>query len=419
MADVELKAVPPKEAIEYFRSKGYKITFDWRDMEFEDHSYGFTVAKAMRQDILQDIRATMDDAIAKGTTLETFKASLKPTLQSKGWWGRKEMLDPLTGEMKEVQLGSARRLQTIFDTNMRTAYAAGRWEQVQRTKKTQPYLRYICVLDANTRPTHRQWHNVVKHADDPFWDEHYPPNDWGCRCTVQQLSERDVERLGLSVTRSDPSGPPRNVLDKRNGRVLKIPQGIAMSFAQNVGKNRMKALTPPDLDKPLKVPYSGPLIKAPPPPARPVDKKLILPSHLKDEEYADLFLKEFGTKIGKPVVFKDITGEELVIGDDLFRQGNGQLKANKRGRGQHLLLLAQTIKDPDEIFWTWREYPEGRMTLTRQYLRRWEDTERGAGGFTLFDTSSAGWNGITTFPADSDAYLEKQRRGTLAYRRTK
>lgn len=416
MADVQLKALPPKEAIEYFRAKGYKMTFDWRDMEFEDHSYSFTVAKAMQTDILQDIRQAVDSAIADGTTLETFKARLKPTLQEKGWWGRKEMLDPATGEMKEVQLGSSRRLRTIFDTNMRTAYAAGKWDQVQRTKKTQPYLAYKCVLDSNTRPDHRQWHNVVKHADDPFWDEHYPPNDWGCRCTVQQLSEREVKERGLAITKSDPTGPDRSWLDKRNGRLLRVPQGIAPGFAQNVGKNRMKALTPPPLDQPLKVPYSGPLIKVQPPAPRPMNKKLILPNDLREEEYVDKFLKEFGGKMGQPVVFKDKIGESLIISDDLFRTTTGKLKVTRRDRHRYLLLLAAAIKDPDEIFWSWQEYPAGRMTLTRTYLTQWSDGDQN--GFTMFDTSAAGWNGVTTFNTDDLDYILRQRKGTLAYRRT-
>ncbi|WP_435640322.1 PBECR2 nuclease fold domain-containing protein [Micavibrio aeruginosavorus] len=417
MSDIELKALPPKQAIEFFRSKGYKVTFDWRDMASEDHAYSFTVAKAMRADILQDIRQAVDTAIADGTTLETFKARLRPTLQEKGWWGRKEMLDPLTGEMKEVQLGSSRRLRTIFDTNMRTAYAAGKWETVQRTKKTQPYLRYLCVLDNSTRDSHRQWHNVVKHADDPFWDEHYPPNGWGCRCTVQQLSERDIQSLGLSVTPGSPTGPDRNWIDKRNGQLVKVPQGIAPGFAQNVGKARMKALTPPPLDQPLKIPYSGPLIDTPPPAPRAMDKKLILPDDLPDEEYVELFLKEFGGKIGQPVIFKDKLGEQLIISDDLFRTANGKLKVKRRDRHRHVLLLAHAIKDPDEIFWTWQEYPQGRMTLTRTYLTQWDDG--GTNGFTMFDTSAAGWNGITSFQTDDLRYILNQRKGTLAYRRGK
>lgn len=416
MAGIELKSLPPKEAIAYFRAKGYKISFDWRDMAAEDHSYAFTVAKAMRTDILQDIRGAVDSAIADGTTFEQFRSRLKPVLQEKGWWGRKEMTDPLTGEVKEVQLGSSRRLRTIFDTNMRTAYAAGKWEQVQSTKKTHPYLRYLCVLDNNTRPSHRQWHNVVKHVDDPFWRTHYPPNDYGCRCTVQPLSERRVKALGLEITQGQPVGMPRNYIDKRNGLVLKVPQGIGPGFAQNVGINRMKALVPPLLDRPLNVPYSGPLISTPPPKPRPVAKKLILPRDLSNEEYAEAFLKEFGAKIGKPAVFEDVLGEPLIISDDLFRDARGVLKPNKRGRGAYMLLLANAIKDPDEIFWSWQEYPAQRMTLTRSYLSQWSDGD--LNGFSLFDTSASGWNGVTTFQTDDLRYILKQRRGTLAYRRT-
>jgi len=421
MSNIILKALPPAEAVAYFRAKGYQLSFDWRDMATEDHAYAFTVAKAMRRDILQDIRAAMDKALSEGTTLATFKQGLKPVLQTKGWWGKKEMLDPLTGEMRQVQLGSPRRLRTIFDTNLRTSYAAGRWEQVQRTKKTHPYLRYVCVLDKATRRDHRQWHNVVKHVDDPFWNDHYPPNGWGCRCTVQQLSEADIEKLGLRITTENITAPAKAWKNPRSGQVVKVPGGIAPGFALNCGHRRMAALTPPPLDQPLVRPYSGEMIKVLMPPIREMPKTMILPSNLNDEEYVSAFLKEFGGQIGRPVIFKDVTGEPLIISDDLFKTANGAWKSGKRGRGQYMKLLAMTLKDPDEIFWNWQDYPKGRMTLTRHYLRRWpQDIEGGfhpVGGFTLFDTSAAGWNGVTIFPTDRKNYLENQRIGTLVYRR--
>ncbi len=81
-----------------------------------------------------------------------------------------------------------------------------------------------------------------------------------------------------------------------------------------------------------------------------------------------------------------------------------------------MLLLANAIKDPDEIFWSWQEYPAQRMTLTRSYLSQWSDGD--LNGFSLFDTSASGWNGVTTFQTDDLRYILKQRRGTLAYRRT-
>jgi hypothetical protein len=33
-----------------------------------------------------------------GQSFESFKKNIKPLLQQKGWWGKKEMADPLTGK---------------------------------------------------------------------------------------------------------------------------------------------------------------------------------------------------------------------------------------------------------------------------------------------------------------------------------
>ena len=33
-------------------------------------------------------------------------------------------------------------------------------------------------------------------VDDPWWQTHYPPNGWGCKCWVRQVSRREAERLG-------------------------------------------------------------------------------------------------------------------------------------------------------------------------------------------------------------------------------
>lgn len=411
----EYISLPPEKAIDYLRKKGYKTSFDYQEVQREEHVYNFTVAKATRLDILQDIREGVDKALAEGTTLESFKKNLRPILQEKGWWGKQMMVDPKTGEEKLVQLGSSRRLAIIFDTNLRMAYAAGRWEGIQSSKRLRPYLRYISVLDGRTRPQHRAWHDVVKLADDPWWDTHYPPNGWRCRCSVQQLSERDLKRRGLEVTTTTPDGPPRSYVDKRTGEVRRISPGIDPGFDYNVGKARMKSLTPPPLDGPLPAPFLGDPIAASPPPPRPVSQERMLPDGLKDEEYVSAFLKEFGGEIGKPVVFKDVAGEELIISEDLFRDGQGKYKVTKRERHRYLLLLADSIKDPDEIFVVWQEYPKGRMTLSRHYLVRWSGDKHD--GFTMFDVSKNGWVGVTSFSAGGADYILKQRVGSLIYSR--
>ena len=234
MAKPEILTVSPVEAVEHFRAKGYHLGFDWRDTAAGHHVASFTVAKVARLDILEDIRSAVDEAIADGMTFAQFQQRLEPTLRARGWWGRQEMIDPLTGERRLVQLGSPRRLRTIFDTNIRMATAHGRWTRIQRLKRVMPYLRYVAVLDARTRPDHALWHGTVLPVDHPWWETHYPPNGWHCRCLVVQLSDDDLRRYGYSVS-PDPVVSARPWTNRRTGEIVQVPSGIDPGFAHNVG----------------------------------------------------------------------------------------------------------------------------------------------------------------------------------------
>lgn len=189
----------PADAVAYFRSKGMEITWDWHDMRREAHAQGFTVAKATSLDVLRAIRDMVDKAISSGMTFDQFKRQLRPQLQDLGWWGQQEVLDGETGELTQVQLGSNRRLRTIFQTNVQTAHMAGRYKRMLDNVDNQPYWRYIAVMDGRTRPAHRALHGKVWRWDDPIWDVIFPPNGWGCRCTVQALSEQEFKRLGVPL----------------------------------------------------------------------------------------------------------------------------------------------------------------------------------------------------------------------------
>jgi SPP1 gp7 family putative phage head morphogenesis protein len=234
---VELKAVPPREAIAFFRQKGYRTTFSYLDMMHAAHGQAFTVAGVTRLDVLQDLRTIVDEAIVGGSTLAQFKATAQEKLAAKGWWGPVKVKDPVTGDEKIVDLSSSRRLQIIFNTNLRTSYAAGHWARIQRTKAALPYLRYSAVLDKRTRPLHRAWNNTVLPVDDPWWDTHYPPNGWNCRCTVVEMTGGQVERAGLRVQPEGPmDGPDQVFTNRRTGETFKVPRGIDPSFAYNVGR---------------------------------------------------------------------------------------------------------------------------------------------------------------------------------------
>lgn len=169
----------PAAALSFIKNKGLRPGFSFLEVWREEHSYAFTVAKAMQVDVLTAIQGEIVKAIEKGTTLQQFKKDLEPTLQRLGWWGVKKVKDPVSGETKLAQLGSPRRLKTIYQANMRQARAAGQWDRIQRTKERRPYLVYSLGPSERHREVHVLWNGKVLLADDPWWDEHMPPNGWG------------------------------------------------------------------------------------------------------------------------------------------------------------------------------------------------------------------------------------------------
>lgn len=195
--------LPPKKAVAYLKGKGYAVTWDWEELWQEAQAQAFTVAKATRLDILQDIRDAVEKAITEGKTLAWFAKELTPVLQAKGWWGRQEHVDTETGEVSQVQLGSPWRLQTIYRANLQTAYMAGRFQSQLENIDDRPYWMYVAILDGRTRPSHRAMNGKVFRYDDPIWQYLYPPNGWGCRCRVIALSADNVAKLGITVESSD------------------------------------------------------------------------------------------------------------------------------------------------------------------------------------------------------------------------
>jgi SPP1 gp7 family putative phage head morphogenesis protein len=226
----------PAKALEFFRAKGLKASFAWQDMLHEEHSADFTVAKMLDLDLLTDVKAAVDKGIAEGMTTRTFIDRLKPALADAGWWGRQEVVDPDTGEVVEAQLGSPRRLKVIFETNLKTSYAAGHWAQIEEQAAEAPYLMYDAVDDGRTRPEHRGWDGKVLEITDPWWKTHYPPNGWNCRCGVIQLDKADLEAQGKAGPDEAPEVTTREWTNPRTGEVFDVPTGIDPGWGYHPGQ---------------------------------------------------------------------------------------------------------------------------------------------------------------------------------------
>lgn len=239
MDALDLFKTAPREVVRYFEAKRTRPTFDWRDIAPQEHAFAFTVAKSAGYDILDDMKAAIGAAIEHRQSFEEFQRNIIWTLHQKGWWGKSLEIDPLTGEEKLVQLGSTRRLRTIYWANTRTAHAAGEWERTERNKAFLPFLVYTLSTAERRREEHEAWVGIVAHVDDPIWDRLYPPNGWGCQCGVRQITRREAVKLGWK----EGQGPAfvikeRPWLNKRTGQTVMVPEGVDPGWDTNPGKLR-------------------------------------------------------------------------------------------------------------------------------------------------------------------------------------
>ena len=230
--------LPPRRAIAYFKAKGYAISWNWWEVWQEAHAKAFTVAKATRLDVLHTLRGALQRALDEGMTERAFARDMEPALKKLGWWGRQVVVGE-QGEAERVQLGSPHRLKTIFRTNMNTSYAAARFRQQFETADIRPYWQYLSMGDARTRPSHAALNGQVFRHDDPFWNSHYPPNGWNCRCRVRALTAEQVKDRNLKITSS--RGRLRAVeqqagVDKHTGEIVTRP-GTAYRGTDALGRS--------------------------------------------------------------------------------------------------------------------------------------------------------------------------------------
>jgi hypothetical protein len=223
-------SLPFKEQIAFFRGKQNVLTDAWTDVWEAEHDHAFMVAGANRIDLLADLRGAVDRAIADGTGLEAFRRDFDQIVAKHGW---------------AYNGGRNWRTRVIFETNMRTSYAAGRYAQLQALKSVRPFWRYRhSDAVAHPRPMHLAWNNLVLHADDPWWHTHYPPNGWGCQCTVEALNARDLKRMGKDGPDTAPAIDMQQLVVGKNGphpRVVETPAGVDPGFGYAPGRSAFEA----------------------------------------------------------------------------------------------------------------------------------------------------------------------------------
>lgn len=210
-----------QEQIDFFRKKLNLPTERWDDIWQGAHDRAFIVAGAQKADLLNDLRAAVDKAIA-GQSIGEFRKDFAAAVAKSGWTG-------WTGE--GTTAGVAWRTRVIYQTNIASSYAAGRWQQLNDPEllAVRPFWRYVHNDSVvSPRPQHKAWGDsglTLRH-DHAFWLTHFPPNGWGCHCRVTAVRGPKV---------GDSTEPPTgwDTVEAKTG----APPGIDKGWAYAPGAN--------------------------------------------------------------------------------------------------------------------------------------------------------------------------------------
>lgn len=407
--------LPFQEAIDYLAQKVNLPTRRSDDLRHGAHVRGFSVAGVTRDDMLADFRSAIAKAQEQGTGFKEFQKDFDTIVERYGWkyYSR--------GKTQEER--RAWRSRIIFTTNMRTNYMAGRYKQMTDPDvlRYRPYWRYVHSGALHPRKLHLSWNGRILLATDPAWKYMFPPNGWGCGCDVEALSRRELRALGKDGPDQAPDLKPYEEEDPRTGEMITRIPGIDRGWEYNVGEEWLHGLVPKVLQKPLPAFGKTAAIADLPalPPATNVSKERLLADDLPEETYINRFLTEFDFGNRSYGYFRDRSGGIITLSDAMFRTRDDQgnvigTKSNKYERGPYMLLLADTIKEPDEIWVDWAAVTSG-IVLKRSYIRRFELPDKKS-LFVRFEWTKSGWIAITGFQSQ-ERYVKKFRAGALLYRR--
>lgn len=222
MSDDAPFGAPFDDAVRFFRQKTSVGTAHWTDVYAAAHARSFMVAGASSEALVGDLREAVDAAIADGESLEDFRTRFDSIVKRHGW---------------AYNGGRNWRTRVIYETNLTSAYAAGRHYQqtLPDVLELFPYWQYQHSGALNPREQHVAWDGAILRANDPTWRWLYPPNGWGCGCWVLVLSEDDLARMGRFGPDQAPAQNLRPWRNPRTGRVTQVPEGVDPGFEWNPG----------------------------------------------------------------------------------------------------------------------------------------------------------------------------------------
>lgn len=180
---MDFSALTFDEQVDYFTQKLLMLDPTFKADPNASHDKAVAVARASLAAFISYLHKTANNLLIDDAIKQEFKQQFNDVVAKSGWGVNMQ------------------RIKTIAEANLLTSYSSGRWSQQLATKDARPYLQYR-HSDAVMvpRPLHVLWDGMVLPIDHTWWETHYPPGGFGCRCKVYSLSAQDLVDMGISVT---------------------------------------------------------------------------------------------------------------------------------------------------------------------------------------------------------------------------
>jgi SPP1 gp7 family putative phage head morphogenesis protein len=224
-----LRKVASKEAAAWLRTAS-KVLFDNKELDraailaAEEYSLVAYVSRIMIADKARELLRAVGRAVRTGDIPKQFDNAKR------------------TGELITTGLEQYDP-RIAFQASVRSAYSAGRYERAMEAVDEEPYFVYRSMRDSRVRATHQVLNGVSLPKADPFWQQHYPPNGWRCRCKAYSLDEAGLvklEKAGIPVQRTAPEEIMIEHKNKVTGEKEILPASIEPGWGFNPGTKNKK-----------------------------------------------------------------------------------------------------------------------------------------------------------------------------------
>lgn len=100
-------------------------------------------------------------------------------------------LSPYFRNAKAAEL----RAELLLRLHAGQAYAAAQYRVMQRQIGEFPFWKYLTFHDDRVRASHAALDGKIFPANSPFWQKHYPPWEYMCRCQVVPVTAAEADRI--------------------------------------------------------------------------------------------------------------------------------------------------------------------------------------------------------------------------------